>query len=98
MFMNGKKSKAIRKQMKPLFLNWLSDLLPEEETKKLTEKNFSSYLPKETHLFIDGSIKLHAFSPRWLVKQIKRFHKQNPTINIDCITLEDLKKVYERRQ
>ena len=96
--MNGKKSKAIRKQMKPLFLEWLAGLLPEEEAKTLNEDNFNSYLPKETHLYIKNSIRLHAFSPRWLVKHIKIFLRRNPHTDINSITLEDLKTVYERRQ
>ena len=95
--MNGRKSKAIRKQMKPLFLEWLSNLLPEEEAKELNEDNFNSYLPQETHLYIKECIHLHAFSPRWLVKHIKVFLKRNPHTDISSITLEDLKTVYEKR-
>ena len=96
--MNGKKSKAIRKQMKPLFLEWLAGLLPEEEAKTLNEDNFNTYLPKETHLFIKESIRLHAFSPRWLVKHIKIFSRRHPDVDIASITLKDLKTVYETRQ
>jgi len=95
--MNGRKSKAIRKQMKPLFLEWLSGLLPEEEAKTLREDNFNSYLPQETHLYIQGSIRLHSFSPRWLIKHIKIFSSRNPDVDIASISLEDLKTVYEKR-
>ena len=96
--MNGKKSKAIRKQMKPLFLEWLAGLLPEEEAKNLNEDSFNSYLPKETHLYIKESIRLHAFLFFFLIKHIKIFSSRNPNVNIASITLEDLKTVYETRR
>lgn len=95
--MNGRKSKLIRKKVKPLFLNWLSTLLPEEEIKKLSEKNINDYLPKETHLYIADAVRLHSYSPRWLAKKIKIFNKRNPNVEIKDITLEDLKTIYERK-
>ena len=47
--MNRKKIKILRRKTKEILVEWLRNLLPEEEQKKVNIKNIISLMPTQTH-------------------------------------------------
>ena len=88
--MNGKTSKRITRRTKQLLIEWVQSLLPEEEAKKVTKENIEHLLPDETHFFANNRIHLNAYSFKWIKKGIKRVIKQNPNIEIENVTMEQI--------
>jgi len=80
--MNGKKAKQLRKKSKILLASWLNSIAPSDE-QEINLKNLESYLPNETHVFINNRYLLNAFSLRWVYKKLKK----NPNL-----TVEELQK------
>ena len=80
--MNGKKAKQLRKKSKILLASWLNSIAPSDE-QEINLKNLESYLPNETHVFINNRYLLSAFSLRWVYKKLKK----NPNL-----TVEELQK------
>jgi hypothetical protein len=71
--MNSKQLKKLRKLIKPLQVEWLCTLLPEEQAKDITVDNVEGLLPEETHAFGQGQLHLSYMSDRWIMKKLKRF-------------------------
>ena len=90
--MNQKQSTAIRHRANELFVEWLQSLLNKEEASKVSIDNYWKFLPKQSHVFANNQIWLAAYSPRWVAKKIKKMLHKNPDLNLNLITLKDLKK------
>lgn len=90
--MNQKQSTKIRNKANEVFVEWLKSLLRKEEADKISLNNYWKFLPKETHVFANNQLWLAAYSPRWVAKKIKKMLYKNPTLNINTITLIDIKK------
>ncbi len=71
--MNSKLMKKLRKKVRPLQVEWLRTLLPEEQASTITVDNVEELLPEQTHVFGKGQIHLSYMSDRWVIKQLKRF-------------------------
>ena len=82
--MNQKQSTAIRHKANELFVEWLQGLLNKEEASKVSIDNYWKFLPKQSHIF--------ANNPRWVARKIKKLLHKNPTLNLNTITLTDIKK------
>ena len=74
--MNQKKVKQLRKRIKPIQVEWLKSLLPDEQAKTITVDNVDGLLPDQTHVFGGGTLYLSYMSDKWIMKIIKR----NPLI------------------
>jgi hypothetical protein len=85
------KAKRIRKHVKTLLVTWLHSLLDKEEADKININNYMSSMPKQTHLFIDGQLRLSAFHPKWVSNKIKQLLKIYPYLEIESIDLELIK-------
>jgi hypothetical protein len=70
--MNGKKSKAIRRQALQEMIDWYKSLLGPEEADKVSKKNIFELIPKQTHFRALGQFKLSVYSYKWFIKIIKR--------------------------
>ena len=79
--MNAKKMKELRRRVKPIQVEWLQSLLPEEQSKTITVDNVNELLPEQTHIFANRKFMLSAYSLRWFYKQVKR----NPNITLQDI-------------
>lgn len=87
--MNQKKVKQLRKRIKPIQVEWLKSLLPDEQAKTITVDNVEGLLPDQTHVFGKGMLYLSYMSDKWIMKMLKR----NPHIT----TYEELNKIYEEK-
>jgi len=83
--MNQKKVKQLRKRIKPIQVEWLKSLLPDEQAKTITVDNVEGLLPDQTHVFGGWQMYLSYMSDKWILKILK----QNPSI----ITYEELKEI-----
>jgi len=68
--MNGKK-------IKPIQVEWLRELLPEDQANIITVDNVEELLPEQTHVFGKGQLYLSYMTDKWIIKKLK----QNPHIN-----------------
>jgi hypothetical protein len=71
--MNEKKSKLLRKKIRPLQVEWLQGLLPEEQSKTITVDNVEDLLPEQSHAFGDGKMYLSFMSDKWVSKMLKKY-------------------------
>ena len=69
----------IRNKAKAILVEWLKNLLNEEEQKKVNIKNILTLLPNQTHYFSGETFRLQPWSYKWVVKKLKR----NPELTID---------------
>jgi hypothetical protein len=71
--MNQKKVKQLRKRIKPIQVEWLKSLLPDEQAKDITVENVEGLLPDQTHVFGGNKMYLSFMSDKWIAKFLKRF-------------------------
>ena len=70
--MNEKKSKTLRRKIKPLQVEWLKTLLPQEQIDTITVENVDGLLPDQTHVFGDGQVHLSFMCDKWISKMLKK--------------------------
>jgi len=70
--MNQKKIKELRKRVKPIQVEWLQSLLPEDQASTITVDNVEGLLPEQTHVFGKGQLYLSYMTGKWIMKHIKR--------------------------
>ncbi len=70
--MNSKKVKQLRKLIKPIQVEWMKSLLPEEEANKVSLDTINDLLPDEKYVKGIKGITLLHMSDKWLLKQLKR--------------------------
>ena len=86
--MNRKKIKILRRKTKEILVEWLRNLLPEEEQKKVNIKNIISLMPTQTHYINNFQLHLSAWSFKWVMKRLKRnphwtYDDLNKSVNKD---------------
>lgn len=88
--MNSKQIKKLRRLVKPLQVEWLQSILPEDQAKTITVENVEGLLPDQTHAFGNRQMHLSFMSDKWIMKVLKA----NPHIT----TYKELSKVNEEQQ
>jgi len=88
--MNSKQIKKLRKLIKPLQVEWLQSILPEDQGKVITVDNVDEILPDQTHIYGNRQMHLSFMSDKWIMKVLK----ENPHIR----TYKELLKVNEKQQ
>ena len=88
--MNKKKVKELKKRIRPIQVEWLKSLLPQEEADKITVNNVEGLLPEDNYMKGIKGITLVFMSDRWLLKQLKKSfpNKKSSLLSEDNI-LED---------
>tara|TARA_R110002020_G_scaffold223234_1_gene432271 strand:- start:733 stop:996 length:264 start_codon:yes stop_codon:yes gene_type:complete len=86
--MNGRKSKQIRKKARQLVVDWLQTMLVDKEKKKLSIDNFENYLPEQTHVYMNKTFRISAYTPRWFAQRIKKSNKR-----VKDITWQDIENL-----
>lgn len=71
--MNQKKVKQLRKRIKPIQVEWLKSLLPDEQANTITVDNVDGLLPDQTHVFGGNKIHLSYMTDKWIMKFLKRY-------------------------
>ena len=88
--MNSKVSRRISRQVTTLLVEWMRSIVPEEDSDKITKENVHSFMPKETHVFFQGTVRLSTYCPKWIRQKIKELIRNNPDTCIEDITMEEL--------
>ena len=88
--MSSKQIKKLRKLIKPLQVEWLQSLLPEDQAKTITVDNVNDLLPDQTHVFGGGKMHLSFMTDKWIMKMLKKY----PYIK----TYNELQTIYERNK
>jgi hypothetical protein len=88
--MNSKQLKKLRKLIKPLQVEWLQSLLPEDQAKTITVDNVNDLLPDQTHVFGGGKMHLSFMTDKWIMKMLKKYP--------DIKTYNELQTIYERNR
>jgi hypothetical protein len=83
--MNKKQLKQLRKKIKPIQVEWLRELLPEDQANTITVDNVEELLPDQTHMFGAGQLHLSYMTDKWIMKRLKKY----PHIN----TYKELKEI-----
>tara|TARA_X000000950_G_C13745798_1_gene590492 strand:- start:669 stop:938 length:270 start_codon:yes stop_codon:yes gene_type:complete len=83
--MNKKQLKQLRKKIKPIQVEWLRELLPENQANTITVDNVEGLLPDQTHIFGAGQLHLSYMTDKWIMKKLKKY----PHIN----TYKELKEI-----
>lgn len=71
--MNKKKLKELKKRIRPIQVEWLKSLLPQEEADKITVDNVEGLLPEDNYMKGIKGITLVYMSDRWLLKKLKKY-------------------------
>lgn len=90
MAINSKQIKKLRKLVKPLQVEWLQSILPEDQGKEITVSNVKELMPDQTHVFGNGQLHLSFMSDRWIMKILK----ENQSVS----TYKELQKINEQQQ
>jgi len=88
--MNSKQLKKLRKLVKPLQVEWLQSILPEDQGKTITIDNVEELMPDQTHVFGNRQMHLSFMSDKWIMKILKN----NPHIT----TYKELSAINEQQQ
>tara|TARA_R100000541_G_scaffold8794_1_gene16364 strand:+ start:256 stop:552 length:297 start_codon:yes stop_codon:yes gene_type:complete len=87
---NSKQIKKLRKLVKPLQVEWLQSILPEDQGKEITVSNVKELMPDQTHVFGNGQLHLSFMSDKWIMKILK----ENQSVS----TYKELQKINEQQQ
>ena len=85
--MNAKLVKKLRKRIKPIQVEWMKSLLPDEQADKVTVNNVEDLLPDLQHVNTLQGIVLSYMTDKWIMKRLKR--------NPDITTYNELMEKYE---
>ena len=88
--MSSKQIKKLRKLIKPLQVEWLQSILPEEQGKEITINNVEELMPDQTHVFGNRQMHLSFMSDKWIMKILK----ENQSVS----TYKELQKINEEQQ
>ena len=82
--------KRISRHTETLLVAWVKSLLTEEEAAKVSLSNVGSLLPTEYHIYTDSGLRLTPNSPKWIRQGLKKMVKENPDLDIEAVTLENI--------
>jgi len=88
--MNSKQLKKLRRLIKPLQVEWLQSILPEDQGKVITVDNVEELMPDQTHIYGNRQMHLSFMTDKWIMKVLKA----NPHIK----TYKELLEVNEQQQ
>ena len=88
--MSSKQIKKLRKLIKPLQVEWLQSILPEDQGKTITIDNVEGLMPDQTHVFGNHQMHLSFMSDKWIMKILKKYP--------DIKTYNELQTIYERNR
>ena len=71
--MNSKELKKLRRLVRPIQVEWLKTLLPEDQAKEITVDTVEGLLPEQTHAFGQGQLHLSYMTDKWIMKYLKQY-------------------------
>lgn len=95
--MSSKQIKKLRKLIKPLQVEWLQSILPEDQGKTITVDNVKELMPDQTHVIGNRQTHLSFMSDKWIMKILK----DNPHIKtykeLAYVNTQQQEKYLDRR-
>jgi len=91
--MNQKKVKELRKRIKPLQVEWLKTLLPDEQSDSITVDNVSELIPEQTHVFGSGTLYLSFMSDKWIMKMLKKYPDVSNYEELEAIHMKNQERI-----
>ena len=95
--MSSKQIKKLRKLVKPLQVEWLQSILPEDQGKTITVDNVKELMPDQTHVIGNRQTHLSFMSDKWIMKILK----DNPHIKtykeLAYVNTQQQEKYLDRR-
>jgi len=70
---NAKQIKKLRKLVKPIQVEWLQTLLPDDQAMTITVDNVEGLLPEQTHAFGQGQLHMSYMTDKWIMKYLKQY-------------------------
>ena len=71
--MNAKKMKELRRRVKPIQVEWLQSVLPDDQKEKVNVNNVNDLLPEQTHVMGGGQMYLSYVTDKWIMKILKKY-------------------------
>ena len=97
MAINSKQIKKLRKLIKPLQVEWLQSILPEEQGKEITINNVEELMPDQTHVFGNRQMHLSFMSDKWIMKILKAYPNITTYKELAEINTKNQEKYLDRR-
>ena len=95
--MSSKQIKKLRKLIKPLQVEWLQSILPEEQGKEITINNVEELMPDQTHVFGNRQMHLSFMSDKWIMKILKAYPNITTYKELAEINIKNQEKYLDRR-
>ena len=71
--MNAKQMKKLRNLVKPIQVEWIRTLLPDDQAMTITVDNVEGLLPEQTHAFGQGQLHMSYMTDKWIMKYLKQY-------------------------
>ena len=88
--MNSKQLKKLRRLIKPLQVEWLQSILPEDQANVITVDNVEELMPDQTHIYGNRQMHLSFMTDKWIMKILKA----NPHVK----TYKELEEINEQQK
>ena len=82
--MNAKKMKELRRKVKPIQVEWLQSVLPDDQKEKVNVNNVNYLLPEQTHVMGGGQMYLSYMTDKWIMKILKKYPHINSFEELQC--------------
>ena len=93
--MKRKTIKKINNKADGLLVEWLKDIVDEDDKDKITKENYKSLLPKEKYILVKRTRYLSFYTHRWAKQNIKKLLRKGA--RLEDITLGDLVWILKKR-
>ena len=84
--MNSKKLKELRKKVKPIQVEWLQSVLPDDQKDKVNVDNVDDLLPEQTHVVGGGQLYVSYMTDKWIMNILKKHPYISSFEEIQCYT------------
>ena len=84
--MNSKKLKELRKKVKPIQVEWLQSVLPDDQKDKVNVNNVDDLLPEQTHVVGGGQLYVSYMTDKWIMNILKKHPYISSFEEIQCYT------------
>ena len=94
--MNKKLLKKIKNKAASLLIEWLKNIVNEDEKDLITKENYKTFLPKTEYILSKRTYYLSFYTQRWAKQNIKKLLRKGVTL--EDIKLGDLMWILKRQQ
>ena len=85
------KAKKLKEKVNELLIEWVRNIVSEDEREQVTKNNIKNLLHKEEYLEVKKTWHLSMYTHRWAKQNIKKLLRKGYVLN--NITIEDLENL-----